>query len=249
MKRNIFKVFFDKILAYPLWVKQVILYGLYRELEENCNSEELFTTPQKLFSLETPTITFAGQTELRERKCGFDNNIYNFLKYSHDGYNIAQTTLNMFMSIEETSKLYVFCVEQNFIEKPVEKEILPMAEFLAGKIYTGEFFHKSGMISEEQLQKALEEQKNFSAEDKKILLGQVLVELGFVKVSSVKKLFGIKDDAKKRFVLNSETFPELVDKKLADDGVKAELERLKQENKALKKTMQTIINTVKQNDF
>ena len=249
MKRNIFKIFFNKILSYPLWVKQMILFELYQELNENSNSDEVVKFPQKMLSMHIPTLTFKGQTELNERKDGLDSNIYNFLKYAHDGYNISEITLNMFMSIEEASKLYVFCIEQNYAEHPSEKEILPMAEFLAGKIYTGEYFYKSGMITEEQLAQALEEQKNFPVEDKKMLLGQVLVELGFVDVISIKKLFAIKDDAKKRFVLNSEPFPELSEYLQASEVTASELERLRQENKTLKKTMQTIINTVRAHDF
>lgn len=249
MKRNIFKIFFNKILSYPMWVKQTLLFELYRELNENSNSDEVLRFPQKMLSMHVPTLTFKGQTELNEKKDGLDSNIYNFLKYSHDGYNISEITLNMFMSIEETSKLHVFCVEQNYIEPPSEKEILPMAEFLAGKIYTGEYFYKSGMITEDQLARALEEQKNFPAEDKKMLLGQVLVELGFVDVNSVKRLFSIKDDARKRFVLNSDPFPELSGYLQASEAAESELERLRQENVTLKKTMQTIINTVRQHDF
>ena len=200
-------------------------------------------------SLTVPTLTFRGETELIEKKDGLDVNIYNFLKYSHDGYNVLESALNMFMSIEEISKLYVFCVEQNYIATPDIKGIYPMAEFLAGKIYTGEFFFKSGLITEDQLKKALEEQKNFSESDKKILLGQMLVELGFVDVKSVKKLFKLKEDARRRFVLNSEHFPTKSDEDFVENSSKTEIERLREENRALKKTMQIIVNTVKQNDI
>ena len=140
MKKNLFKLFTDKLLDYPLWVKQAVYRRLYFDLKDKNCEKTVTETPPKIFALYEPIITFNGENELINRTSGFDNNTYNFLRLCRDGYNILEISLNTFLSVEETAKIFMFCIDQNFIEKPKDKEIYAMGGFIAGKFRTGEYF-------------------------------------------------------------------------------------------------------------
>ncbi len=85
MKRNIFKLFLNKFLAYPLWVKQVVYYRLYQNMKENNCERFIINNSNRIFSMNIPTLTFQGKNELWDKTSGLDTNIYNFLKIIHDG--------------------------------------------------------------------------------------------------------------------------------------------------------------------
>ena len=88
---------------------------------------------ENIFSTYIPILTYKGETELFDKKCGLDNNIYNFLQCCADGLCLIEISVNSFLTMEETAKYFVFCVEQNFIKKPETEEIYRMAEFISGK--------------------------------------------------------------------------------------------------------------------
>lgn len=249
MKRNIFKLFLNKFLAYPIWVKQVVYYRLWQNMSENNCANYIINNSDGILSLHIPTLSFQGKQELWDKKGGFDSNLYNFLKYSHDGYTILEIALNMFLSIEEVSKLYLFCLEQGYIEKPERQEITAMAEFIAGKIKAGEYYIANGTLTNEQIEKALTMQKIFEEKGEHHLIGKVLTELGFIKEEDIKTLFKLKSDARKRFVINPEQLPNRDDDVRDYDKLEEENKQLKKENKALKKALSTILNTVKKYDI
>ncbi len=249
MKRNIFKLFLNKFLAYPLWIKQVVFFRLYQNMKENYCERYIINNADKIFSMNIPTLTFQGKNELWDKASGLDSNIYNFLKYVHDGYSILEISLNMFMSVEEIAKLYIFCLEQNYIEAPDSEEVYAMAGFIAGKFPTGDYFLKNGSITIDQLDIAIAEQKKNADRGQHELIGKVLVKMGFLTEETVKTLFRLKADSRKRFVINPDMLPdsngEVKNIKKLEDEIKA----LKDENKALKKTMAKIIDVVKNYDI
>ena len=159
MKKNILEKFFDKVLNVPLWIKQVIYKKLANEMKSyNCD-EFLIKNQDNIFSTCVPLLTFKGKEELENKKCGLDNNIYNFLQCCADGSSIGEICVNSFLTMEETAKYFVFCVEQNFIKKPESEEICKMAEFISGKILTDEYFkepiNKSLLILKNEAKKRL----------------------------------------------------------------------------------------------
>ena len=249
MKRNIFKLFLNKFMAYPLWVKQVVYYRLWQNMKENTCDRYIIKYPEKILAIHIPTLTFQGKQELWDKAGGLDNNIYNFLKFSHNGYTVLEISLNMFLSLEEISKLYIFCMEQNLIEAPKEPEILSMAEFIAGKIRTGEYFLQNDAIDIGQLDVALAEQRRQADRGEHVLIGKILVNMGFLTEKSVKTLFRLKADAKKRFVINPELLPDSNATIKNVDKLEEEIKQLKKENQALKETMSTIVNAVKSYDI
>ncbi len=248
MNRNIFKMFLNKFLSYPLWVKQAVYYRLWQNMSENNCDKYIINNPDGLFALHVPTLTFLGKQELWDKKSGLDNNIYNFLKYIHSGYTILEIALNMFLSVEEVAKLYILCIEQNYIEIATYPEIRAMSEFIAGKIKTGEYFLKNGSIEIDQLDYALAEQRKYDDRGEHFLIGKILIRLGYITEETVKTLFRLKLDSKKRFVLNPDSIPEGKEDINLLDKLQEENNHLKKENQALKNTLSSVVNSVKNYD-
>ena len=249
MSRNIFKMFLNKFMSYPLWIKQVVYYRLWQNMVENNCDKYIINYADGIFALHVPTLTFQGKQELWDKKSGLDSNIYNFLKYVHSGYTVLEIALNMFLSVEEVAKLYVFCIEQNFIEVAPYPEIQAMSEFIAGKIKTGEYFLKNGSIEIDQLDYAIAEQRKLDDRGEHFLIGKILVRLGYITEETIRTLFKLKADSKKRFVLNPNSIPASGEDVTAADKLQEENDNLKKENQALKKTLSSILNTVKNYDI
>ncbi len=249
MKRNVFKLFVNKLLAYPLWVKQAVYYRLYQNMKENYCESYIIKNIDNIFAMHIPTLTFQGKNELWDKAGGLDSNIYNFLKYVHSEYNILEIALNMFLSIEEVAKYYIFCLEQNYIEAPEADEIYAMAGFIAGKFPTGDYFLKNGTITIDQFDAAIAEQKRMDDRGQHELIGKILVRLGFITEESVKTLFRLKSDAKKRFVLDPDIYPSIEEPVNDIKKLETELEALKKENQALKHSMAKIVEMVKKYDY
>ena len=249
MKRNVFKLFINKFLEYPLWIKQAVYYEISQDMKRNNCENYIIGHAGEIFALYKPILTYQGQNILQSKEPVLDSNIYNFLKFVHSGYSILEIALNMFLSMEEISKLFVFCINQEFLEKPKSNEILSLSGFIAGKFLTGEYFLNNGTITREQLELAINEYQKDIKKGKKKFFGEILTECGFVPKETIKLLFAIKSDAAKRFVMNPENLPNSKQELSEIDKLKNELKSLKDENLALKKTMGKIVNAVKNYDI
>ena len=107
MRNNIFTLFLNKVLSVPFWIKQVMYLKLSDEMREFACEEFLRNSDRNdIFSTFVPTITFKGKTELAERKCGFDNNTYNFLRFCAEDLSMLEISVNTFLSMEEIAKYY-----------------------------------------------------------------------------------------------------------------------------------------------
>lgn len=240
VKRNLFKLFISKVIDYPLWVKQAIFRKLYSDMEENDSADEVINSPDKIYALFEPVITFQGESELRDKKNWLDNNIYNFLRLCRDNYSLLEISLNTFLSLEETSKLFMFCVEQGYIEKPLNKMAYAVGGFISGKFRTGEYFLEKGSITKSQLEEVLEISKSQNRST-----GEVLVEENLVSKDEIRRLFIFKDDAKKRFILNSNVYPTKTEMQISEkEKFENEIKKLKSENEVLKNRMGQLLKLV-----
>lgn len=248
MKKNLFELFIGKLLAYPLWVKQVVYYRLYLDMQANYCERFIIKNADSIFALYVPTVTFSGKTELWDRKCGLDTNIYNFLRLSNEGYNILEISLNTFLSVEEVAKHFMFCLEQNYIEKPEEAEVYAMGGFIAGKFRTGEYYKENGSITIDQLDEAVMTQKRLDDRMHHKLFGKILVELGFITEKNIKTLFTLKADAKKRFILDYSLVPKSELVQSDREKLEGKINLLQNENEALKRKMTQLLKLVSKND-
>ena len=246
LKKNIFNIFTDKLLSVPFWVKQVLYLKLAKEMQDNCCENFLREHNQDIFSTFIPTLTFKGTTELTEKKCGLDNNIYNFLQYCSDGHSLLEISVNTFMSMEETAKYYEFCVEQNFLTKPDSKEICAMAGFISGKFRIGEYFEQNGTITPEQLQNTIKIYEDTNKSSNVKIFGEVLAELGYVKEEELKALLLLKEEAEKRFILDYNALPKTEMAYSSDnEKYKQEIRKLKEDNIKLKRKMSQLLELVR----
>lgn len=244
MKKNICDLFFEKVFNVPFWIKQVIYLKLSEEMKANCCKEFLDENYDNVYSTYVPTLTFKGRTELMERTCGLDNNIYNFLQACSSEQNMIEISVNMFLSMEEVSKYFELCIEQNFVKAPESPEVHAMAGFIAGKFRTGEYFKQKGQITVDQLQQALLKQR----EDNTKKFGQILIELGYINDKDLKSLLVLKEEAKKRFILDYNTVPNSQTAFSSNnEKYEQEIKTLKEENLKLKQKMLQLLELVKKN--
>lgn len=249
MKKNIFELFLDKVFNVPFWVKIVMYLKLADEMREQAFENMLQNNRDEIFATFVPTITFKGKTELSERKYGLDNNIYNFLQCCLNEYSMLEISVNTFLSMEEIAKYYELCLEQNFIKKPESLEIHAMAGYIAGKFRTGEYFKQKGVINVDQLQQAILAHKAAQESGNPKRFGEVMIELGLVTEEDLKAILILKDESKKRFILDYNTVPK-PETQFSSDNQKYEEEIavLKDENIKLKRKMLQLLELVKRND-
>ena len=248
MKKNLFELFMGKLLAYPLWVKQAVYYRLYLNMKENYCERLVIKNANNLFAFYNPTVTFKGKTELWDRTRGLDSNIYNFLRLCVEGYSILEISLNTFLSMEEAAKNFMFCLEQNFIEKPESDEVYAMGGFIAGKFRTGEYYKINGSITIDQLDQAVMTQRNLDDRMEHKLFGKILVDLGFITEKNVQTLFTLKADAKQRFILDYSLVPETELVTSEKERLLAKIELLEKANDALKRKMTHLLHLVAKDD-
>lgn len=246
MRKNIFNIFTEKMLAVPFWVKQVLYLKLAKEMQDKACENFLREHNENIFSTFVPTLTYKGTTELTEKKCGLDSNIYNFLQYCADGQCLIEISVNTFMSMEEIAKYYEFCVEQNFLSMPNSKEIQAMAGFISGKFRIGEYFEHNGTITAEQLQNAIKAYEDAIKSSNVKIFGEILVELGYVKEEELKALLILKEEANKRFILDYNNIPRAEIQYSNDsEQYKQEIKKLKEENIKLKRKMRQLPQLVR----
>jgi len=239
LKKNLYRLFSDKILDTPLWIKQVIFFELAKNLGKDCQEFS------DVLSVYSPILSFKGQSELLDKKCGLDSNIYAFLQYCAEGYNFLEIGVNMFLSMEETAKYYEFCIEQEFINKPESNFISAAAEYISGKLRLGEYLLKIGKIDKNELDDAVSLYN--TTNDKRF--GEVLVHLEYVKKDDLKTILILKDEARKRFVLDYNAISQVNAECVCEEQkLSEEFNSLKLENKKLKNKLTQLLGLVKSND-
>ena len=67
MKRNIFLLFIQELTSLPLWVKQVILVYLRKDLESYLSDDLITMDESKIFHIYRPTISKFGMEELDKK--------------------------------------------------------------------------------------------------------------------------------------------------------------------------------------
>ena len=146
MKADSFKIFLNKMLAFPLWVKQIIYYRIKKDLEKVFVNQSIDVNPKDLFQEYRPNITFVGKKEISDRIHMHEETMYTFLKALLDNKSIIDIALDCFMTLEEVSKLFIEALKNEYIMPPESKVISGTAEFFAGQIKTGEYLLRIGNL-------------------------------------------------------------------------------------------------------
>lgn len=248
LKKNILNLFLEKLLAFPLWVKQVIYLRLYQNLQSHLSEDFITTKQEDIFHLYIPPLTFAGKTEFEERKGNHDNNIYVFLSNVVEGLAMLEIAMNNFWTMEEVAKCYIFCLEQNYVKTPESAYVGAMAGFMSGKYRTGEYFKRIGRINVDQLEQVLITQKEMTKSANPKKMAEIMIDLGFITEKETQSLLQLKEESKKRFILEASLIPkeaQSIPASCNEQIYKDQISKLTEQNTLLKEQLRKILAYVK----
>jgi hypothetical protein len=245
LKKNVLNSFIEKLVEFPLWMKQVIFLRLYSDLKTLLSADFINFNEEEVFHLYVPVMSYVGKAELEERVKGLDTNMYNFLGCLDDEMTIMEIALNNFWTLEEVAKYFVFAMEQDFLKAPIPLTIATMAGFMAGKYRTGEYFKRIGKINVDQLELTIRRQKELKEQGQKAMIAEVMIELGFITEKDTKSLLIIKNEAQKRFILDTSIIPAGVTTN--DSKYLAQIDALKKQNLVLKAQLNKLLGFFKKN--
>lgn len=248
MTKNILLIFLDKLIEFPLWVKQIIYLRLHKNLTLSLSEDFVEIKEEDVFHMCVPKLSYLGRTELEEKKGGYDDNIYNFLKNVSENLSILEISMNNFWTMEEVSKYYIFCLEQNYIKTPESDQVHAMAAFMAGKFRIGEYFKHAGKIDIHQLEQVISKQKELNEQGKPMKMAEVMISLGYISEKDTSSLLIMKEEAKRRFILDSSIIPKEA-KSVPMDTVayQDKINELTEQNKKLKEQLSRILAFMKKN--
>jgi hypothetical protein len=235
----------EKMLGFPLWIKQTIFLDLSKDLTNYLSNEFLDVAEGELFHVYKPELSELGQNELITKESKFDESIYTFLDCCSKGMSLMEIAIENNFTMEEVSKAFMFCKTSGFFSKDVPKLVAAIAGFIAGKYRTGEYFIRAGKMTIDQLDDVLNKQQELNSEGKHVFIAELMVQMGYVGERDVKSIIFMKEEAAKRFSLNAEELPSISTERENYD-IRVENTRLKEENEILRQKMDAILTFIKE---
>jgi hypothetical protein len=244
MSKSLYLGFMEKMLAFPLWIKQSIFLGLSKDLTNYLSNEFLDVEEGELFHIYQPELSELGQNELLTKESKFDESIYSFLGCCAKGMSLIEIAIENNFTMEEVSKAFTFCKTSGFFSKDVPKLVAAIAGFIAGKYRTGEYFIRAGKMTIDQLDKVLNKQQEMNESGKHVFIAELMVQMGYVRELDVKSVIFMKEEAGKRFSLNAEEVPSIAMEQENYD-IRVENTKLKEENEILTQKMDALLTFIK----
>lgn len=252
LKKNILELFLDKLMGFPLWVKQIIYLRLHQNLTQSLSDDFITTQENDLFHLYVPTLSFIGKTELAERKGNHDPNMYTFLTNIESGLNMVEISMNNFWTMEEVAKYYVSCLESDFLKPGATNLINSTAGFMSGKLRIGEYFKRIGKINVDQLEQTIVKQKEYTNQGNPMKMAEVMISMGLITEKDVHSLLILKEESQKRFILDASIIPAYANEQKPSEQpsanveeYKAQIAKLTEQNNQLKEQLKRILAFVK----
>lgn len=244
MSKSVFVDYMEKLLSFPLWIKQTIFLNLSNDLNNYLSNEFLDVKENELFHVYKPALSDLGQNELMTKESNFDESIYSFMNCCSKGMSLIEIAIENSFTMEEVAKAFTFCKTSKFFSDEVPNLISAIAGFIAGNYRTGEYFIRAGKMTIEQLDQVLDKQQEINASGKHVFIAELMIQMGFVKESDVKSIIFMKEEAGKRFSLNPDEMPNFALEKESYD-IRVENTRLKEENEILKQKIENILTYIK----
>lgn len=245
MSKGLFLNYMEKMISYPLWIKQAIFLNLSDDLTKYLSNEFLDVQEGDLFHLYKPALSEAGQNELFTKESGFDDSIYAFMDCCSKSMSLIEIAIENNLTMEEVAKAFMFCRTSKFFSNEVPALVVAIAGFIAGKYRTGEYFIRAGKMTIEQLDEVLNKQQEINASGKHVFIAELMVQLGFVKEVDVKSIIFMKEEAGKRFSLNPSEMPNIALERESYD-IRVENTRLKEENEIMRQKLDGILTYIKE---
>ena len=244
MSKSLFIDYMEKLCSYPLWIKQVIFLNLSNDLTQYLSNEFLDVEEGDLFHVYKPSLSEHGQNELFTKESGYDESIYSFLNCCVKNMSLIEIAIENNLTMEEVAKAFTFCKTSKFFSDEVPNLVSAIAGFIAGKYRTGEYLVRAGKMTIEQLDEVLNKQQEIKDSGKHVFIAELMVQMGFVKEKDVKSIIFMKEEAGKRFSLNTEEMPNISFEKEKYD-LQVEYTRLKEENEILRQKMDAVLTFIK----
>ena len=244
MTKSLFIGFMEKMLGFPLWIKQTIFLNLSKDLNDYLSDEFLDVKEGELFHVYKPVLSEQGQNELLTKESKYDESIYSFLSCCTKGMSLIEIAIENNLTMEEVSKAFMLCKTSGLFSSAVPKLVAAIAGFLAGKYRTGEYFIRAGKMTIEQLDEVLNKQQEMNDAGQHVFIAELMVQMGCVRDIDVKSIIFMKQEAGKRFSLNPEEVPNITLEKENYD-IRVENTRLKEENEILRQKMDALLTFIK----
>lgn len=245
MSKGLFVAYMEKMISYPLWIKQAIFLHLSEDLTQYMSNEFLDVEEGDLFHTYKPALSEHGQNELLTKESGFDEMIYTFMNCCAKGMSLIEIAIENNLTMEEVAKAFTFCKTSKFFSREVPNLVSAIAGFIAGKYRTGEYFIRAGKMTIEQLDEVLNKQQEINASGKHVFIAELMVQMGFVREVDVKSIIFMKEEAGKRFSLNPEDMPNLALEKENYD-IRVENTKLKEEREILTQKIDAVLTYIKE---
>lgn len=245
MSKSLYLDFMEKMLAFPLWIKQTIFLGLSKDLNTYLSNEFLDVEEGELFHIYKPELSELGKNELLTKESKFDESIYSFLNCCSKGMSLIEIAIENNFTMEEVSKAFTFCKTSGFFSKDVPKLVAAIAGFIAGKYRTGEYFIRAGKMTIEQLDEVLNKQQEMNSSGKHVFIAELMIQMGFVRDLDVKSIIFMKEEAQKRFSLNADEVPS-ISMERENYNIRVENTRLKEENEILTQKLNALLSFIKE---
>lgn len=240
------ELFLDNIDALPLWVKQVLYLETGEKLRDELAQFVDVLLTENIIQYYVPKLTLAGKNELEVRSRRLPEEFYTFFKNCLDGHDLFEISLANYWTFAQTCSVFVRAVELQLLGIPESETMYAVAQFMAGKIRTGEMLKKLGKIDIMQLETALRTQKERNENGANIKMAELMIELGYITDKDITILLAFKEDATKRFVMGigfSLVKPKNeYEAQTLVRGLQKEIKRLDEENRLLKARLKKILN-------
>ena len=237
MNKNKFSQLKQKISDFPLWIKEVLYIDIEKNIKALVGEYGMFSSEDEIFQYSCPKMTYNGRQELVNRNHSHHKSLYVFLSLLDKKYSIIEIMLEKVWTLEEVAKLYIMAFELGYVENLPTKKAETAALYFASKIRVGEYLKKIGKINFNQLEYAVKKQRDYLKKDVKKMMGEILIEQGYVEAKDLKSILKLKDESRKRFDLNLD-FSSSIDAKAE---LEQRIEKLKKENSVLKNKLRAYI--------
>ena len=246
--QKISDLFIQNIKNFPIWVKQVITKEIFDDLNKKLEEFSELAEVNDLFQYMCPKVTFKGKQELQEKMLGLSEGYYIFLQELLDENNIFEITIKNSWTLADSAKIFCRLCEMEYITIPdyYTNKNVAIAQFIAGKLKTGEFLKRINKITTIQLEQAIRYQKELNDEGRHIKMASILIKLGFITDKGLDSLLLLKEEARKRLPINIGYISTKMLTKEEEESqiarMQKEISRLENENLIMKKRLKKLLN-------
>lgn len=229
------------ILDLPFWVKQTLYIDLRNDLKQYTDIERLdLKTKEDLVQSYVLTPSSLGRMYIQRRSSSFSppQNINPNHKTLLKSLGLKKTIIEICnenqWSLIQCTKIIVESIENGLVEPISNNNISNTIYYISGRIRLGEYLLRNNKLSLDQVDKALYAQREISEQaGHKTKIGELLVNLGFIKESDKEEILSLKENSKNVCNLVDET--QELKQKIRD--MQLQLESLQFENEGYKQDL------------